>query len=845
MQSESPKVNILLVDDEPKNLTALEAVLGSDDRNLVPAGSGPEALKRLLDEDFAVILLDVHMPGMDGFETAALIRGRDKSRNTPIIFLTAANQSETHVARGYSLGAVDYIFKPVEPEILQSKVAVFVELFKKTEQVKRQAKELAETTTFLKSVLEASTAYSIIAQDLEGTILAWNEGAYRLYGYTAEEMVGTKGTRQLHLKEDVEAGKLEAALKAALKTGKHEDELESVRKNGQTFTASRAITLRRDAAGKPLGYVLISKDITEQKLLAREQAARAEAEAGQRRLDFLARASALLAGSLDYETTLQSVARMAVPYLADWCVVDIVEEDQSVRRLALAYADPGKESLAREVERDFPIDPSSPHGSPKVLSTGEPEIIAKYTDATLKAMTRDGSHLKLLRQLGFRSSVCLPLQARDRTLGAITFGTAESGRHYGPEDLAMAEALARRAALAVDNSRLYREAQEALASRDKALAEAEAERDRLQQVLDVMPEGIAIADASGQVIMANAVANEIGGPLLPFARPLYEISSVLRLDGTPYELEQMPLQRSVLFGEVVRGEQMIIRNGVRDEEVPVLVNSAPIRSTTGTIMGAVVVFQDITAIKDLERTRDEFLSSASHDLKTPLTTIRGLAQLAQRQVSRIDSPEAERVAERLAAIVEATSRMTNLINELLDVARIQMGRPLDLSRRPTDLVALARRVVEAHQPTTDRHRLFVQSKIPELVGVWDDARLERVLGNLVSNSIKYSPNGGEVVVTIGAAQDGNEPCAVISVRDQGLGIPAADLPHIFDRFHRAGNVTGRIAGTGIGLASVRQIVEQHGGTISAESIEGAGTTLTVQLPLAPVDLDLSVIAGER
>jgi signal transduction histidine kinase len=148
-------VNILMVDDHPENLVALEAILDSLGQNLVKATSGMEALRCLLNQDFAVILLDVQMPGMDGFETATLIRQRPRSQYTPIIFITAINRSDTHVARGYSLGAVDYLFKPVEPEILISKVAVFVSLHKKTAQVKRQAKQLETTNIELETEIKS------------------------------------------------------------------------------------------------------------------------------------------------------------------------------------------------------------------------------------------------------------------------------------------------------------------------------------------------------------------------------------------------------------------------------------------------------------------------------------------------------------------------------------------------------------------------------------------------------------------------------------------------------------------------------------------------------------------
>src|ERR1041385_9536140 len=143
MEAES-QINILMVDDSPTNLLALQSILNAPDRNLVNAASGDDALRYLLDNEVAVILMDVYMPGLDGLETAELIRGRDRSRDIPIIFLTADNTGGRHLSRGYSLGAVDYIVRSIEPDILRSKVAVFVELFKKTREIKRQAQLLKE-----------------------------------------------------------------------------------------------------------------------------------------------------------------------------------------------------------------------------------------------------------------------------------------------------------------------------------------------------------------------------------------------------------------------------------------------------------------------------------------------------------------------------------------------------------------------------------------------------------------------------------------------------------------------------------------------------------------------------
>ena len=225
--------------------------------------------------------------------------------------------------------------------------------------------------------------------------------------------------------------------------------------------------------------------------------------------------------------------------------------------------------------------------------------------------------------------------------------------------------------------------------------------------------------------------------------------------------------------------------------------------------------------------RDELIGNVSHDLRTPLTTIKGYAQTLQRRLSRWDDPKVQPVAAGLAKIEHAATRMTTQLDELIDLARLQAGQPLEIRREPTDLVALTSELAAEHGERGVRHRVQVESLVAELVGQWDGARLSRVLDNLISNAVKYSPNGGEVCVRLSR----DEGHAVLQIEDHGLGIPEDDLPRIFERFHRAANVTGRIDGIGLGLAGARQIVDAHDGSIAIQSQEGVGTTVTVRLPL--------------
>jgi two-component system phosphate regulon sensor histidine kinase PhoR len=245
----------------------------------------------------------------------------------------------------------------------------------------------------------------------------------------------------------------------------------------------------------------------------------------------------------------------------------------------------------------------------------------------------------------------------------------------------------------------------------------------------------------------------------------------------------------------------------------------------------VVVFEDITALLEQGRMREEFLASAAHDLKTPLAGIRGLAQLAQRRLAPLTDPGNTAIADMLANMDIAVGQMARLIDELLDMSRLRANVDLDLDRKPTDLVALVRAAVSRAQSQA-AFPIQLEIAAEELWAGADSNRLDRVLANLLGNAMKYGGDTQPITVRVGREEEAAGPVATISVSDRGVGIPTADLPRIFERFYRGANVVGQIQGTGIGLAVVRKIVEQHRGTVSVESREGVGSTFIMRLPLA-------------
>ena len=226
------------------------------------------------------------------------------------------------------------------------------------------------------------------------------------------------------------------------------------------------------------------------------------------------------------------------------------------------------------------------------------------------------------------------------------------------------------------------------------------------------------------------------------------------------------------------------------------------------------------------KTRDDFLSAVAHELKTPLTVISASTQLLQR---RRGDRDADPVTARIRGSV---ARMNAFIEELLELVRRHADPTLEVRRAPTDLVEVIRSVVADVGDVGHGQQMIVEADGP-VVGEWDAARLERAVANLVSNAIKYNRQNGRVWIRVGTRHTPSGDVAECAVADEGIGIPEADLARIFERFTRGANVTGRVAGSGVGLAIVRQVVEQHGGEVTVTSTEGKGSTFTIRLPLAP------------
>jgi PAS domain S-box-containing protein len=783
--------NILLVDDRPENLLALEAILEPLDQNLLYAHSGEEALRQLLQHEIAVILLDVQMPVLDGFETAMLIKQRERTKHIPIIFVTAISKDDDQVFRGYSAGAVDYVFKPFSPDVLRSKVAVFIELHEKTEQLRQQA-ELLKEQELAELRRESEERYRFLAEAQpdqiwtampNGELDYVNQRVLDYFDTSFSERVAQGWAGVIHPDD------LPHTLQRweqALDTGSpYENELRLRRADDSyRWHLTRAVPMR-DRRGEIVKWFGSNTDIDDRK----------SAEEAQR---FLVEAGATLGSSLDYRTTLAALAKMAVPRIADWARVDIVE-DGKLRTLAVEHVDERKVELALELSRRYPEDPDAAQGPPLVLRTGQSELVTEISEERLSELAVDDLHLGLVRELGFQSYMGVPLVSRGRTLGVISFVVAESGRRYGPDDLALAEDLARRASNAIENAQLYREVEE---------------RAQAARVLETVGDGVFLVDVEGIVRLWNRAAeaitkhsrSEMLGRRADEVLPgWHDLATRVPVAGAPG-----PATATTLPVELDSEERWLSISGVGFDE------------------GTVYAFQDVTEERALEQIRQDLVSTVSHELRTPLAAIYGSALTLAREDLELEESMHNKLLE---VIVEESTRLADIVNDLLLASQLDSDR-LEMNVEHCDAHALAESVLDAartHLPEGVRVSLDgAQDDVPRVVA--DEGQLRQVLANLIDNAVKYSPAGGDVHVRL-------EPAGKyvrFTVADEGLGIPPAEQSRIFEKFYRVDpDMTGGIGGTGLGLYISRELVRRVHGRIWVEPGARGGSVFHVEIPAAP------------
>jgi PAS domain S-box-containing protein len=936
--SPEPKASILLVDDKPANLLSLRALLEDLGHNLVGALSGEEALRRMQTDEFAVVLLDVLMPGMSGFETARRMRGQDRSRHTPIIFLTANDMDGAQMEEAYALGAVDLLVKPLLPVMLQSKVRGFVELFQNRQRARQEADQL-------RLLVHGTAEYAIFMLDPEGRVATWNAGAERLKGYKADEIIGQHFSR-FYPQDVIDRGWPAHELKVARAEGRFEDEGWRVRKDGTQFWANVVITALRDEAGNFRGFSKITRDLTERKRseerarrLVEEATARRVAEENARqiqeqrerlqvtlasigdavlstdaegRVTFLNAVAEALTGwpqaeavgrplsevfPILNERTRQPVENPALRALREGAVVGLANHTVLIARdgterpiddSAAPIRDAGGAVLgAVLVYRDVSERRRTEEARARlaaIVDSSDDAIVSKTLDGVITSWNQGAERLfgySAAEAVGRSITLIIPPERHDEEPAILarlrrgerlehfeTVRVAKDGRRL---DISLTISPVRdRDGVIIGASKIARDitgkkrAENALRERERLIRQvAEAgltlhAAGSLDSVMRVIAEearrilgahlavsSLTVGDGCAQAASAVSASEQYGHWLTHRIPPAVEgvCAEVCRTNRplrlTRAELESHPAWR----GDGEQGRGPPLRGWV----------AAPLVSRVGKSLGLIQVsdkddggFSESEEaallqlghiasvalenarlygeLREQDRRKDEFLALLAHELRNPLAPLRnGL------QVLRLAQGDPDAVAQVRDMMERQLGHMVRLIDDLLDVSRISRNK-MELRRSRVLLTDVVSSAVETARPAVEEagHELTVSLPQDQVYLNADLTRLAQVFGNLLSNSAKYTPRGGRI--RLAAERRGQQ--VVVTVRDNGIGIPAEYLGSIFDMFSQVDRSIERsTSGLGIGLALVKGLVEMHGGTVTAESPgPGRGSTFTVRLP---------------
>jgi PAS domain S-box-containing protein len=796
---------------------------------------------------------------------------------------TELERQQTEVERQQAQQELEYLVEQRTAELSKANQQLQLEIVER-----QQAETALQKKQEMLRVLLDNLQAGIVACNANGILTLFNQAAREFHGLPEQPLSPNQWAECYDLYTPDGKTRLpqaEIPLFRALQ-GETVDNVEMViaPKAGITRTLLASGQRLFDAEGNNQGAVVVMHDITERKQAetertqlirqqVEEQTARLEAEAEQRRSSLLVEISTALASSLDYEHTLQSVARLAVPYFADWCSVDLLNDDHTISRVAVAHSDPEKVQLGWELAQRFPRHLEDGYGISQVMKSGQSEIAIAVTDEQLTATVTNADYLEILRGVGLRSCIVAPLPARGRVLGTISFVFAESDRRYTSTDLALAEDLARRAAIAIDNARLYQTAQQA-----KQTAETAADRmARLQMVTAALSESLTPIQVAEVIVAQSVAALEADAALMGLVsqdRSLLEIVRMVGYEGSAETIQrQFPLDASVPLAEAIRTGQPVWAEPLAERlaRYPHLADnynrlpfqtwvSLPLMAEGKAVGGLSLSFKQFKQLsqddrefmlalsrqcaqaisraqlyeaerharaeaEQANRVKDEFLAVLSHELRTPLNPILGWSKLLQ------DHKHDPATLNRGLQTIERNAKLqTQLIEDLLDVSRILQGK-LNLNVAPVDLKFTIEAAMETVRLAAEAKAIQIQTRFePEVGSVAGDVdRLQQVVWNLLSNAVKFTPNGGQVQITLKQI----DFQAQIQVSDTGKGISPELLPFIFDRFRQADSKTTReFGGLGLGLAIVRQLVELHGGTVQVETpIAGQGATFTVNLPL--------------
>lgn len=659
-----------------------------------------------------------------------------------------------------------------------------------------------------------SSDSAIISRDMDGVILTWNKAAEKLFGYKSREIIGKNFSILIppEFKNEL------SNINKMVKKGKPIESYRAVRvrKNGEKIHIIAKISPIKDEKKNVVGASIFDRDNTKNK--KEEESA-----------IFLARASKILSSSLDYKTTLRKLARILVPEIADWSSVHIVDENSKLTQLTVAHIDPKMVKWAKTLQKKYEKEPAedSNNATARVVRTGKAELYPYIDDKLIDKHVKKKDDKVLIKKLKLRSLIIAPLVSGRKILGAITIVSTRDKFLYNEQDLKLAVELGKMAGQAVDNARLYFEAEREILKRKKIEDKLRESRDELSIILSSVVDGITVQDASGNLIYVNDAAAMSSGygsaaEMVKKPRAWLDVFELISETGNPFPVENLPGRR-VLAGDTSPSATIGYKNKITGEERWAIVRSSPVLDEKGQVKAVINIISDLTERKELERKKDDFISIASHELKTPITSIKGFIHLLRKEHLSYEESKSFRYIDRVDRQLE---KLAELVEDLLDISRLEAGK-LKYRLEKFNMGDLIKDVIGDMRTISDNYEISLSNGVSAKVYA-DKERISQVLINFINNAIKYSPNKNKVDVFVKKV----EKDIIVGVKDYGIGIEDNEKDKIFDRFYRVKDMYDKtFPGLGVGLFISREIVEKHKGKIWVESKKGEGSTFYFSIPV--------------
>lgn len=836
---------ILLVDDIPDNRLLLQLMFRGTEFTLSEAASAGEALTKARIELPALIVSDIQMPGLSGFELVAALKADPRTQNIGVILVTAHHRDPRQISHGLNLGADDYISRPFIRDEFLARVQAVLRVKAVEVEVQRQARMVERRNERLQLVNELALAVNS-ASDLQAILLPFlSKLAQLIQAELVVLILLNEEKKELTASMALPGGKQVATSLSFSTVAKISDQI--LQNNVSTLVL---YLLDQYQLEQEFDFSPSFEAIQYTPLLSREQmvgtlAFVSRPQTGLDEADWtLVRSmTSIIAVAVENAHLLESAQQQVDDLIAlnevGRALTSTLDLEQVLKQTTLLMqrallSEAALLWLLDEASQEIVLIASSGRGASLgtgyrlpldeglvgyVVRTGEPHIVADSA--------KEQFYFPPLVQLSHyqpRSILSMPVQVKGKTIGVMQ-AVHQKVNWFDQDNLRLSYSMVSSVGIAVENARLFNEVQTfsrqlegMVTERTRQLA---AEKEKSEAILGSMADGLLVLDAQDCILTANTVAEDMlefylseqrGQPISSVQQenPLWQC--VLQLSHSPHFTDTALVDIPTSPARSIQAHSAQIRHGIEES------------------IGTVIVLRDITTLKEVERMKARFMAGVTHELKTPLSVIRLHAQNLLAYHDRLSGPDR---VQFLNAIQTQTDLLEQLIEDILQLSRLDAGLS-ETKRQALDLVEVIDETVNNLRPLAEaKHiNLIWQKPASPLTLLADRNQVERVVRNLLDNAIKYTSGGGSITVNSSWVSNNGQSMAQIRVNDTGIGIPPEHQAHVFERFYRV-DPSHTVPGTGLGLSIVKEIVTLYGGNIHLESMPGWGSAFTITLPALP------------